>query len=51
MEFDKDNGSNGRIPVTQAEWARVGVDSDERAANLMKYLYGEYSINSKSTEL
>ena len=40
MEFDKNNGANGRIPITPDEWARVGVNTDVKAANLIKYLYG-----------
>ena len=37
--FDPENGADGIIPVTPAEWKRVGIDSDMRAFNLVKYLY------------
>ena len=38
-EFDPENGADGIIPVTPAEWKQVGIDSDMRAFNLVNYLY------------
>jgi hypothetical protein len=38
-EFDRNNGTNGKIPVTRREWVRVGLDSDIKAYNLLNYLH------------
>ena len=38
--FDPNNGARGQIPVIPLEWKLVGLDTDLKAYNLLKYLYG-----------
>ena len=38
--FDKNNGANGKLPITPKEWRLVGISSDMDAYRLMKYIYG-----------
>jgi hypothetical protein len=45
--FDKNNGANGKLPITPREWRLVGISSDMDAYRLMKYLYG-FQLNSHS---
>ena len=41
--FDPDNGANGMVPVYPREWALVGLDTDVKCFNLLKFLYGHCS--------
>ena len=38
--FDPNNGARGLVPIYPSEWALVGLDSDVKCFNLMKFLYG-----------
>ena len=41
VRFDPNNGTNGMVPIYPREWARVGLDTDVKCFNLLKFLYGQ----------
>lgn len=39
VEFDKNNGADGKIPILPHEWRAVGLDSDKAAWNLLEFCH------------
>lgn len=39
VEFARDNGAGGKLPVLPLEWKAVGLASDTSCFKLLEYLY------------